>query len=75
MKGRIMLSSAQKIKMALAYKGIKEAELARLLETTPQNFNQAMKRDNFSQSNLEKIAGVLDAKYVSYFEFSDGTKI
>lgn len=70
-----MLSSAQKIKMALAYKGIKEAELARLLETTPQNFNQAMKRDNFSQSNLEKIAGVLDAKYVSYFEFSDGTKI
>ena len=42
------MSNAQKIKMALAYKGLKEAELARLLGTTPQAFNQRLKTDKFT---------------------------
>lgn len=70
-----MLTNAQKIKMALAYKGLKEADLARLLETTPQNFNQALKRDKFTQDNLEKIAELIGAKYIAFFEFPDGTQI
>jgi len=35
---------------------------------------QRLKTGKFTQSELEKIASVLDAKYQSYFEFSDGTK-
>lgn len=70
-----MLTSSQKIKMALAYKGLKEADLARLLETTPQNLNKLLKRNNFNQESLEKIALLLGATYQSFFEFPDGTKI
>ena len=54
-----MPSSTQKIKMLLAYKGLSSADLARLLETTPQNLSQALKRDNFSQDTLDKIATIL----------------
>ena len=40
----------------LGYKGISQAALARLIETTPSNFNQKMKRGTFTVEELEKIA-------------------
>lgn len=70
-----MATTAQKIRMALAYKNMSEAELARLLDTTPQAFNQKVKRDKFSTEDLSKIAKVLGAEYSFCFEFPDGTKI
>ena len=69
------MTNAQKIRMALAYVRMSEAELARRLNTTPQAFNQRMKTDKFSSNELEKIANVVGAKYLAYFEFPDGTKI
>ena len=36
---------AQKINMAVAYKGMSQAALARALSMTPSNFNQKLKRD------------------------------
>ena len=65
----------QKIKMALAYKGMKEAELARALDTSPSAFNQRMKTGKFSSEDMEKIAEAIGAKYFFGFEFEDGTKI
>lgn len=65
----------QKIKMALSFKGISQAELARKMETTPSNFSQKLKRETFTKSELEKIAEELGGKFVIYFEFPDGTKI
>ena len=65
----------QKIKMALAYKGIKEAELARALDTSPSAFNQRMKTGKFSSEDLEKIAEAIGAKFYFGFDFEDGTKI
>ena len=65
----------QKIKMALAYKGISESELARALGTSPQAFNQRMKTGKFSSEDMEKIAKAIGAKYYFGFEFDDGTKI
>lgn len=65
----------QKIKMALAYKGISEAELARLIGTSPSAFNQRMKTGKFSTEDLEKIAAAMDAEYFFGFQFKDGTKI
>ena len=65
----------QKIKMALAYKGISESELARSIGTSPQAFNQRMKTGKFSSDDLEQIATALDATYFFGFEFKDGTKV
>ena len=69
------MNNTQKIKMALAYKGISESELARSLGTTPQAFNQRMKTDKFTVDELSKIAKILGANYLSEFSFPDGTKI
>jgi len=70
------MTYAQKIKMALGYKGIKESELARLIKTSPSAFNQRMKTDKFTIEDLEKIADKLGGSFIpGTFEFPDGTKI
>ena len=65
----------QKISMALAYKKIGQAALARTLGQTPSNFNQKMKRGTFTVEELEQIGQALGAKYFFGFEFDDGTKV
>ena len=65
----------KKIKMALAFSGMSEAALARLIGTSPGAFNQRMKTGKFSSEELEKIAQALGCTYTFYFEFPDGTKI
>lgn len=69
------MGNAQKIKMALAYKGMSESELAKSLGKTPQSFNQRMKTDKFSTEELSRIAEIMGASYISEFSFPDGTKI
>lgn len=69
------MTTAQKIKMALAYKGITQSDLARRLGSSPQAFSQRMKTDKFSVSDLEQIAAILGANYSFSFEFEDGTII
>ncbi len=69
------MTMEQKICMALAYKGMSQAALARELGTTPSNFNQKLKRGTFSVEDLNRIAAVLGGVYSFGFEFPDGTKI
>ena len=69
------MTIAQKIKMALAYKGMSEAELARSIGTSPSAFNQRMKTGKFSTEEMNKIAETLDAEFFFGFAFKDGTKI
>lgn len=69
------MTIAQKINMAIAYKGISQAALARAIGMTPSNFNQKFKRETFTQEELEQIAEALGGVYVFGFEFPDGTKI
>lgn len=69
------MTMEQKVKMALAYKGISQAKLAEAMKTTPSNFNQKLKRETFTVEELEKMAECLGAKYFFGFEFEDGTKI
>lgn len=69
------MTTAKKIKMALAYKGISEAELARLINTSPSAFNQRMKTDKFTSTELQEIATAIGATYTFSFDFPDGTKI
>lgn len=65
----------QKIKMALSYAGKSQADLARLLNTTPSNLNQKIKRNTLTQEELEKVAKALGGIWRAEFEFPDGTKI
>ena len=69
------MTMEQKISMALAYKGISQAALAREMGTTPSNFNQKLKRGTFSVEEMEKMAAALGAKYFFGFEFEDGTTV
>ena len=61
------MGMAKKIRILLVKKdNISEAELARLLKTSPGNLNQKMKRDNFSEKELREIGDVMgcDVKIV-----------
>ncbi len=63
----------KKVKLALAYIGISEAELARRLEISPQSLNKRLKTGKFTAEELEKIAAALGASFALSFTFSDGT--
>lgn len=69
------MTISQKIKMALAYKGMSEADLARAVGSSPQAFNQRMKTGKFSSDEMNKIAKALGADYYFGFQFPDGTKV
>ena len=63
-----MMTIEQKISMALAYKGMSQAALAREIGTSPANLNQRMKRGSFTAEEMEKIGKALGAKYFFGFE-------
>lgn len=69
------MTMAQKINMAIAYKGMSQAALARAIDMTPSNFNQKLKRETFSPEELDKIAVALGGEFEFNFIFPDGTKI
>lgn len=69
------MTNSQRIKLALAYRNMSESELARRIGTSPQALGQRMKTDKFSSDELSKIAEKIGAKYISNFEFADGTVI
>ena len=69
------MTIAQKLNMALSYKGISQAELARIIGTTPSNLNQKVKRNTLTKEELEQIADVLGGTWRAEFVFDDGTII
>lgn len=69
------MNMEQKVKMALAYSGVSQAEAARQIGESPSNFNQKVKKNTLNKETLEAFAAVIGAKYICCFEFPDGTKI
>ena len=65
----------QKINMALAYRGMRQAELARKIGTTPSNLNKKVKRDTLTKEEMEKIARALGGSWRAEFVFENGTVI
>lgn len=51
---------AKLIKHQLVEKDLKISDLARLLNTSYQNLDQKMKRDNFSEKEMIQIADALN---------------
>lgn len=66
------MGMAEKIRITLVKRGnMSEAELARKINTTPQNLHSKMKRDNFSEKDLQEIAEALDCLYKANFVLKD----
>ena len=49
-------------------------ELARRLGTTPSNLSGKLKRDNFSEAELQEIAGACGAAFEGTFVIADTGK-
>jgi len=71
------MSMVQAIRIALVKRGnISEAELARRVGVSPQNFNNKMKRDNFTETDLREIADALGLRLeISFVDPETGEKI
>ena len=66
------MALSEKIRILLVKRGnISEAELARRLGISPQNLNNKMRRDNFTESDLRKIACALDCTFQANFILND----
>ena len=68
------MTTAKQIKMALAYREMSEAALAKEIGSSPSAFNQRLKTDKFTKEELTRIAAAIGAEYKAIFEFPDGTK-
>ena len=67
-----MKNITEQIKIVMLKRGVKSAaELARLLEMSPQNLNKKFKSNKFTNDELEAIAVVLDCEYEVSFVFKD----
>ena len=66
------LSMSEKIRILLIKRGnITQTELAKRLNTTPQNLNDKLRRDNFTEKDLQAIAAALDCTYTATFTMND----
>ena len=66
------MALSERIRILLVKRGnISEAELARRLGISPQNLNNKMKRDNFTEKDLQSIASALDCTYSVAFTMND----
>ena len=62
--------------MAIAYNGnVTKKDIADRFGITPSAFGQRLRTGKFTQEELQVIAGVLDAEYISVFKFRDGKEI
>jgi len=71
------MSMVEKIRILLVKRGnISEAELARRLDMSTTNLYNRLKRDNFTEGDLRRIAEVLNCDFEAGFVLKDtGEKI
>lgn len=62
---------SEKIRIVLAKRDMKKAELARQLGWSTANLYGKMKRDNFSENELRQIAEVLNCTLDISFKLND----
>ena len=70
------MALSERIRILLVKRGnISEAELARRIGVSPQNLNNKMKRDNFTERDLQEIAAALDCSFSVTFTLNDTGKL
>lgn len=66
------MALTEKIRILLVKRGnISEAELARRMGISPQNLHNKMKRDNFTETDLNEIAAALNCSLDVRFVMND----
>ena len=66
------MGMAEKIRILLVKRGnISEAELARRLGMSTTNLYNRLKRDNFTEKDLQRIGDVLNCTYRGGFTLND----
>ena len=68
------MGMAKKIKLLMVERDVTAAKLAEMLGTSQSNISNKLKRDNFSEKELEDIAKALEAKYEAHFVIEDGRR-
>ena len=72
----VKITLQQQIEMAIAYSGgVTKKEIAEKMNVTPSAFGQRLKTGKFTKEELQRIAAILDAEYISFFKFKDGKEI
>ncbi|WP_342545794.1 helix-turn-helix transcriptional regulator [Lysinibacillus sp. FSL K6-4013] len=69
------LTMGEKIKVLLNRKDMSVQDLAELLGQSRQNINTKLKKDNFNEQDLRKIATVLEVEFEGFFFLKNGDKI
>lgn len=71
----IYITLQQRVKASCDLAGISITELAERMGTSQQNLSKRLKVGKFTQEELEEMANCLGCKYISVFEFPNGTRI
>lgn len=69
------MTISEEIKVLCVRCNVSEAELARRLGKSPQNFHSKMKKGSFLIPELEKIADVLGVSFKREFILKNGEKV
>lgn len=66
-----IMGATEKIRMILIRRNMKIKELAEKLGYKQSNFSNKLKANDFSETELQRIAEVLNCSYDSIFTFND----
>jgi len=69
------MTISEQIKVLCVRQNISQAELARRLGTTPQNFSAKLKRESFTVAEIEEIAKVTGVTFERAFILENGDEI
>ncbi len=70
-KEYIIMSMSEKIRIALIKRKMSVTELAVAMGTSQSNLSNKLKRDNFSEKELNQIAEVLNCNFKGIFVLKD----
>ena len=65
------MSMAEKIKIMLIKRKMSAVDLSKILDCTPTNVYNKLKRDNFSEKELKQIADILNCDFKGTFVMRD----
>lgn len=69
------MTLSKKIRVLCIRTNITLSELARRTDNSPQNFSGKLKRESFSQRELEQIAVATNSRFEQFFILPNGEKI
>ncbi|HWI48499.1 MAG TPA: helix-turn-helix transcriptional regulator [Rummeliibacillus sp.] len=69
------MKTSKKIKLLLTQHDMTITQLAKMLNISQPALSQKLKKDDFTESELESIAKAFNGEYIAYFQFKDGSRL